>query len=404
LSDVSQFALVLAGLVHDVNHPGVTASFLLRASMDHLSDFAASMIGDDPVARRNSAKIRRNKLRQSNIIKNSRQMSLCSDGGEEALAQANKERGERRRLLSKNISLGYISPSIKQRAGGDSKVRSASTSTQSTTTRHQQQQQQTKNSRAYSLNDDRRLGKAPSSSLSSPLSSSPQTLGSRLDMRISSGGVSSMEGVIRVDEENNFDSEDEDDREEERGSFDYGGGEYGYSTDEGEDVIFSPFDRELAVRYNDQSPLEHMHLAITFSLLRREENNFLSQDMLASIRSVLVKAILGTDMSNHSEQMARLDALIENVKAEEEGRSGAIPWYWPIKPPPALKTPVEKKEWALMLQEGFIVELFLHAADIGSPAMPFEQFRKWNRLCQEEFFVQGEMEIAVSVLKYIYIL
>lgn len=48
LSDISQFALVLAGLVHDVNHPGVTASFLLRASMDHLSDFA-TILGDDPV-------------------------------------------------------------------------------------------------------------------------------------------------------------------------------------------------------------------------------------------------------------------------------------------------------------------------------------------------------------------
>ena len=29
---------MLAGFVHDVNHPGVTSSFLLRASLNHLSD------------------------------------------------------------------------------------------------------------------------------------------------------------------------------------------------------------------------------------------------------------------------------------------------------------------------------------------------------------------------------
>ena len=40
LPEELQFALVLAGLVHDVNHPGVTSSFLLRASFDHLADHA----------------------------------------------------------------------------------------------------------------------------------------------------------------------------------------------------------------------------------------------------------------------------------------------------------------------------------------------------------------------------
>jgi hypothetical protein len=127
--------------------------------------------------------------------------------------------------------------------------------------------------------------------------------------------------------------------------------------------------------------------------LRREENNFLSQEMLASIRSLLVKAVLGTDMANHSEQMTRLDVLIENLRDQEQNKQPSIPWYWPSKPPPNMKTDVEKETWAIKLQEGFVVELFLHAADIGSPAMPFEQFKKWNKLCQEEFFVQGEMEV-----------
>lgn len=39
-----------------------------------------------------------------------------------------------------------------------------------------------------------------------------------------------------------------------------------------------------------------------------------------------------------------------------------------------------------------MVELVLHAADIGSPAMPFTQFQRWNALVTEEFMLQGDLE------------
>ena len=38
LSSTMQFTLVLAGLVHDVNHPGLTATFLLKAGMKQLDE------------------------------------------------------------------------------------------------------------------------------------------------------------------------------------------------------------------------------------------------------------------------------------------------------------------------------------------------------------------------------
>ena len=213
-----------------------------------------------------------------------------------------------------------------------------------------------------------------------------------------------------------------------------------------EGILFTPFDRELAVRYNDSSPLENMHLAVTFSLLRRENNCFLNPETLASVRALLVQAVLGTDMAKHAETMTRLEALIENqealqavhsqqsendaaaasdgsdgtsaspttstIRGDSLGRSHSrdahpaskwqlvrkassegllnhlkspataapvpplpkqvIPWYWPAKPPPSAKDEAAVSAWEIKLQEGFIVELFLHAADIGSPvSKPF---------------------------------
>ena len=90
--------------------------------------------------------------------------------------------------------------------------------------------------------------------------------------------------------------------------------------------------------------------------------------------------------------MARLDRLIDNLKAPT-GATNQTPWYWPLRPPPGRKEPAEA-EWALQLQEGFAVELFLHAADIASPAMPFDQFARWNQLVTDEFLEQGDLELA----------
>ena len=111
--------------------------------------------------------------------------------------------------------------------------------------------------------------------------------------------------------------------------------------------------------------------------------------------------------------MARLHALISNLKAPTDALSSSgsdanqvppnaaavaaaaqVPWYWPMKPPPGLREASQKQAWALKQQEDFVVELFLHAADIGSPAMPFTQFQKWNRLVTDEFLVQGDLEVV----------
>lgn len=360
LSEELQFALVLAGLVHDVNHPGVTSSFLLRTSLDHLSDHAlpkamstarlvdklvdkfdgrahpvdlGSLSANFASQQREQAKekLRRRSKRRAareTVLESTKHRPASVESVSDKFLQAEqgadgaaaRERLKRRRILAKIVSLGS---SIRSSGAGLPVKLTASSS-------------------------------SPSSSFSSPLSSSSAPFRE-------AGGLDSESS-----------SEDED----------------GSATV----PVFSPFDRDLAVRYNDQSPLENMHMAVTFCLLRRESNSFLTQETLAAIRSVLVKAVLGTDMALHGQTMTRLDKLIENLKAPV-GAPKQTPWYWPVKPPPGLKGDSEKA-WALGLQEGFAVELFLHAADIGSPAMPFEQFSRWNQLVTEEFLEQGDLELA----------
>merc|ERR1712202_100997 len=97
-------------------------------------------------------------------------------------------------------------------------------------------------------------------------------------------------------------------------------------------------------------------------------------------------------MAKHGQHVQRLVALIDNLK--HGGSEGSIPWYWPSKPPPTCKTPEQKKEWEAHEQAEFVMALFLHAADIASPTMSFDQFKRWNSIVQEEFHAQGDREKA----------
>lgn len=149
---------------------------------------------------------------------------------------------------------------------------------------------------------------------------------------------------------------------------------------------------ELSLRYSDDSPLERMHLAVAFNLMRQPKNRFLRDEEFADMKEPIVRAVLGTDMAKHGQHMRRLDALVDNLK--HGGYEGTWAWYWPKKPPPSCRTDEDKLEWEKREQAEFVMSLFLHAADIASPTMRFDQFKRWNGLVQEEFWAQGDREKA----------
>ena len=83
--------------------------------------------------------------------------------------------------------------------------------------------------------------------------------------------------------------------------------------------------------------------------MRKEKNAFLSPKQVGSIRSALIRAVLGTDMGKHAETLTKLDALIDNLEHDEELTRSS--WYWPATPPGILKTDKQRQAWVHKLQQ-----------------------------------------------------
>jgi cAMP-specific phosphodiesterase 4 len=65
---------------------------------------------------------------------------------------------------------------------------------------------------------------------------------------------------------------------------------------------------ELALTHNDTSPLENMHCAALYKLLRRPDLNILASASDCDwheARKIILTAILGTDMRHHFSQIAK---------------------------------------------------------------------------------------------------
>jgi hypothetical protein len=119
---------------------------------------------------------------------------------------------------------------------------------------------------------------------------------------------------------------------------------------------------ELAIRYNDKSPLENHHSAIAFQAARGEGDIFkkMKKDSFRTIRQLMVAGILGTDMAYHGDGVKRLHH---------------------ISKPEALNDDSE-----------FLVVLFMHTADIANPMMPSEIKDMWCERIDLEFTAQVDME------------
>mmetsp|Transcript_61035 Transcript_61035/g.145429 ORF Transcript_61035/g.145429 Transcript_61035/m.145429 type:complete len:478 (-) Transcript_61035:160-1593(-) len=128
---------------------------------------------------------------------------------------------------------------------------------------------------------------------------------------------------------------------------------------------------ELAIRYNDRSPLENHHAARAFQIALGSKpgsssdsqcNVFrnLDRDAFQTVRKRMIDGILSTDMKFHSEKVKCL----ESKKSVEE----------------------------LLQDATFVVEILMHAADIGNPMMPEENAIQWARCLNSEFTAQVEEE------------
>jgi len=138
---------------------------------------------------------------------------------------------------------------------------------------------------------------------------------------------------------------------------------------------------ELAVRYNDRSPLENMSCARTFGIASGTPgaNIFetLSRADFFESRRICIEAILHTDMVHHFDMIKEAQMLYQmNFDALEQDPVGLF-----------CEKETKRK----------VMNLFLHAADISNPCKPWSICQHWAIRCLEEFFAQGDLEKQLGI-------
>ena len=120
---------------------------------------------------------------------------------------------------------------------------------------------------------------------------------------------------------------------------------------------------DLAIRYNDISVLENYHVAEAFALTKNSKYNLfetLDPEDYKAMRELIIRFVLGTDMSKHSSHVAEAQTRLQTPDLPQERST--------------------------------ILGLFLHAADLSNPCRSYTISEKWAFRVSEEFFLQGDYE------------
>jgi hypothetical protein len=134
---------------------------------------------------------------------------------------------------------------------------------------------------------------------------------------------------------------------------------------------------EVAQKFNDQATLENYSLFSTLQMMNSPEEGggrsligHLGRDRRMQLRRLIIKLVLGTDMSKHFELMTAF----KNKVVDSSPSSGV-------------------SATSLGQEQGDLVAVMaLKVADLGHNALPLDVHLQWLRRLEEEFFAQGDLE------------
>lgn len=159
----------------------------------------------------------------------------------------------------------------------------------------------------------------------------------------------------------------------------------------------------LAVRYNDKSILENMHVALAFETMQKDaECNWFamlardatgqSNDPLQPaniqqyVRKGIISMVLATDMAKHSKQLqeladfAQAERALRDVPPAENGAEAEVKEMGPNEKQQSLDQKLQ------------LLNSVLHAADISNPCKPRSIMLGWTKRISLEFWAQGDEE------------
>jgi hypothetical protein len=130
---------------------------------------------------------------------------------------------------------------------------------------------------------------------------------------------------------------------------------------------------DLAIIYNDKSPLENMHASKASQLTKQLGllDNF-SSEQKTHIRSTMISAILATDMAHHFSKVSLMDEYISQY--ENDG----VDWYEYVNNDDSSA-------------QG-LLNYMIHLADISNPTKMQSLAVYWAKCALAEFFSQGDLE------------
>jgi hypothetical protein len=152
---------------------------------------------------------------------------------------------------------------------------------------------------------------------------------------------------------------------------------------------------ELALRYNDKSPLENMHAARLFEILAEPSCNvfsLMSRSQFQAVRRVCIDAILHTDNLLHFAMIKDMQLMGEvNSEILDAARFAFVEDAdnWPtVEAAECYRRPEART---------LLIKFMLHLADLYSFTKPFKVCRIWAYQGLEEFFLQGDTERQLGV-------
>ncbi|XP_033097752.1 high affinity cGMP-specific 3',5'-cyclic phosphodiesterase 9A-like [Anneissia japonica] len=122
---------------------------------------------------------------------------------------------------------------------------------------------------------------------------------------------------------------------------------------------------ELALRYNDISPLENHHCAIAFEILEKPHCNIfknIGPERYKRVREGMIKTILATDMARHNEILNEFKSIKDNI------------------------------DYSKKKHKDLLMMICIKVSDISNEARPMDVSDPWIDCLLQEFFNQGDVE------------